>query len=344
MTKKKAFDPNAAASENSGIFGLQTAPSDAKVVIIPVPWDATTSYRPGTANGPQHILEASRQVDLFDVEYNIPFTEDIAMLPIPTQLKRLNASARKAAEVIIKQQGRKPSNATPRLLKKVNDGCAEMNTWVERTARAWLDRGKLVGLIGGDHSTPFGLFRALAQKYSSFGILHIDAHADLRKAYEGFEWSHASIMYNVTQNIPQVVKIVQVAIRDLCEEEFTYIKNSKGRIQPFYDVELQRGLHGGKTWNSQVQSIASNLPEHVFISFDIDGLQPQFCPDTGTPVPGGVDFHQARELIYAVSKQRKIVGFDVNEVAPAHSGDEWNGNVGARLLYKLCLATLSCRG
>jgi len=168
------------------------------------------------------------------------------------------------------------------------------------------------------------------------GVLHIDAHADLRRAYEGFVWSHASIMYNVATRIPQVSKLVQVGIRDYCGEELDFAKASKGRVVTHFDALLSRERAGGTPWLKQCQRIVRALPREVYVSFDIDGLDPALCPHTGTPVPGGLGFHQAFELVgELVRSGRRIVGLDLNEVAPGADGDEFDANVGARVLYKL---------
>jgi agmatinase len=195
-----------------------------------------------------------------------------------------------------------------------------------------------VGVIGGDHSVPFGAIKAVAENEPSFGILHFDAHSDMRKAYEGFTWSHASIMYNVIEQIPQVTRLVQVGIRDLCEEEFETLEGLKNRIRLFSDKDLKRQEFEGISWAQSCNEIVANLPDRVWISFDIDGLDPKYCPHTGTPVPGGLGFHQVNVLFAAlVSAGQKIIGFDLNEVAPdlKNPSDEWDANVGARLLYKL---------
>ncbi len=329
-----AFDPNAAAGPDSGIFGLPHTPEEAKVVLLPVPFEATTSYGGGTSEGPAAVLSASKQVDLFDVETGRPYASGIAMLDEPSDVRAWNDQAKALAAPIIADGGVTPK--TQKALDEVNRLCERMNDWVYQTARAWLSRGKLVGLIGGDHSTPFGSIRAHAEKYPGLGVLHLDAHADLRDAYEGFTWSHASIMHNVATRIPQVGKIVQVAIRDLGEAEHEMITSSKGRIVTFFDADLQRKTFDGVPWARQVDEIVQALPRQVYLSFDIDGLDPTLCPHTGTPVPGGLSFAQANALVAGVVRSgRQIVGLDLNEVAPDPDGGEWDGNVGARLLYKM---------
>jgi agmatinase len=167
-------------------------------------------------------------------------------------------------------------------------------------------------------------------------VLHLDAHADLRDAYEGFADSHASIFHNVAERLPGVARIVQVGVRDVSEDEWEYAAGSGGRVVIHHDALLAQARLDGETWGAQVQRIVADLPADVYLSFDIDGLDPALCPHTGTPVPGGLSFHQACALISGVVRSgRRIVGFDLVEVAPGPDGDEWDGNVGARLLYKM---------
>ncbi len=214
----------------------------------------------------------------------------------------------------------------------INEACAAVNQWLfEQTSEA-LDRGKRIGVIGGDHSTPLGYMQALAERYSNYGILHIDAHADLRNAYEGFQYSHASIMFNAMQ-IPQISKLVQVGIRDFCHDEVNLIQQSNGRISTYFDPALKQKLYAGVSWLDLCREMVAELPQQVYISFDADGLDPKLCPNTGTPVPGGLELEQTFCLIREVIHSgRSIIGFDVSEVG----NGEWDSNVGARTVYKLC--------
>ena len=329
------FDPNAAAAADSGIYGLSDAPADARVVLIPVPWEVTTSYRAGTAGGPQAILEASRQVDLFDVDSGMPYRAGIAMLEESAEVRAWNTVGRSLAERVIATGGMLGGDPVlAAALERVNVLGAQLNEWVHAEAASWLEAGKLVGVVGGDHSAPFGLLLALAERHPGLGVLHVDAHADLRNAYEGFSWSHASIMFNVLAHVPGVERLVQVGIRDLCEAELEVIHASRGRVATYFDDELSARRFCGESWASQCEGIVEELPEQVYLSFDIDGLDPSLCPSTGTPVPGGLSFQMATFLIAQVVRSgRTIVGFDLNEVAPGP--DEWDANVGARLLYKM---------
>ena len=169
------------------------------------------------------------------------------------------------------------------------------------------------------------------------------AHADLRDAYEGFTCSHASIMHNALQ-LPQVSRLVQVGIRDYCGAEVELAQRSGGRVVQFDDYKLARNAFEGVAWGTQCDAIIEQLPENVYVSFDIDGLSPDNCPGTGTPVPGGLSYREAVYLLARLAESgRRIVGFDLTEVSPADNDGEWNANVGARVLYKLCNLTLKTK-
>lgn len=337
----KTFNPNAAAPLDSGIFGLPFTVEEARLVLLPVPWEATVSYGGGTAQGPQAILQASKQVDLFDMELGNFYEAGIALLNESPDVLDWNQKARQAAHRVIAASGvveEDPDLQTA--LKQVNHYSEKLNVYVYQQVRLLLAQGKRVGLIGGDHSTPFGAIQAFLEHYPQMGILHFDAHADMRKAFEGFEHSHASIMYNVMTQTA-LPKLVQVGIRDFCEEEFEFIQQHKERVVTFFDALLTEQKMNGQQWSAICEKIVSHLPQEVYVSFDIDGLDPRFCPHTGTPVPGGMDFLEALYLLKKVTQSgRKIIGFDLNEVAPGETS-EWDANVAARLLYKLCGWVLS---
>ncbi|HSD87191.1 MAG TPA: agmatinase family protein [Kofleriaceae bacterium] len=339
----KDHDPDAAPPADAGLFGLPTTPEEARLVIVPVPWDATTSYRPGTARAPAAIRTASHQLDLYDADLGEPWRAGIAMLDVPEEIQRLNMSARVDAERIIAVGGRIGNDAgLAQALARVNEAGAKLNRHVYEAVDRQIRAGKLVGVLGGDHSVPYGAIARIAETYDDFGILHIDAHSDLREAYEGFEWSHASIMFNVVRKIPHVKKLVQVGIRDFAKTEVEVVKSSHGRIVVHHDATLVERCFAGETWRDICDAIVSELPQRVYLSFDIDGLDPKLCPSTGTPVPGGLSFQQATYLIKRIVQLGKtIIGFDLNEVAPGAGDDEWDANVGSRILYKLCGWTLA---
>jgi len=332
-----AFDPNSAAMFD-GIFGLPHGAEDARVVLLPVPFDATTSYREGTEQGPSAIREASLQVDLHDADTGEPWKQGIWMAPEPEELRALNLRARALAAPVKADGG---AGDHPDALEAVNEAGEKICAWVREQTAVHLDRGKIVGIIGGDHASPLGAILALAERHPGMGVLHIDAHADLRVAYEGFVHSHASIMHNALARTPAISRLVQVAIRDLCEQEAEAIRASAGRIRSFHDAEIARAMFRGETFASVVERILAELPRDVYVSFDIDGLDPSLCPNTGTPVPGGLSFQQACYLLEALATSgHRIVGFDLCEVCPGANGETIDAIVGARILYKLIGWTL----
>ncbi|MEJ7611237.1 MAG: agmatinase family protein [Ferruginibacter sp.] len=339
MADLSQFDPNSIGNPNNNIFGLPFSEEDARLVILPIPWEVTVSYNAGTARAPDHIFRASLQVDLFDPETKNAWKEGFYMRIPDKKILTKSDYLRKEAELYLNyiSQGDEVSanKFMGKTLRDINEGSLFMNDWVYTQTKELLAKGKLVGLLGGDHSTPLGFFKAMAELYPDFGILQIDAHMDLRKAYEGFNYSHASIMYNTLEQVPQVSKLVQVGIRDYCEEEMDYMRNTNGRAVTYFDKDIKERQYEGETWKSIVDEIVKQLPKNVFISFDIDGLNPKLCPHTGTPVQGGFEVDEVFYLFKkATASGIKIIGFDLNEVGVSH--DEWDENVGARVLYKLC--------
>jgi agmatinase len=339
-----AFDPNGPSAKNSGIFGLPFSEAEAALVLLPVPWEATTSYGGGAAAGPAAIFEASKQVDLYDLDVDKPYAAGIHMLDADASLMAWNIEAKAAAQEVITRYGELPAHEETALLATVNSLSERVNAYVRLQTTRLLRNGKLVGVVGGDHSVPLGAFAAIGAETGAFGILHFDAHSDTREAYEGFQFSHASIMHNALESVPEIEHIVQVGIRDLCEQEMDYCNAHGRRVRMLTDREMQRRLQAGESFRSLASDIVSTLPNRVWVSFDIDGLDPQLCPNTGTPVPGGLSFAQALGILRELAASgRTIIGFDLNEVAPnlQNPDDEWDANVGARLLYKLCAFALA---
>ena len=336
------FDPNGPADAHAGIFGLPFSEAESALVLIPVPWDATTSYRPGAARGPAAVLAASSQLDLYDLELEDPWAPGIHLQPIARELKRWNRKARQAALPVL--EGRAGGKRAAAACAEVDALSERMVAKVQAESVRLLAAGKTPAVLGGDHSTPLGNIVAVGARHREFGILHLDAHHDLRKAYQGFTHSHASIMRNVVERVPSMTKLVQVGIRDFCQEEHDLARSMAGRITVHYDRWLAEARAKGTPWAEQVKAIVGALPEQVYLSFDIDGLDPKLCPNTGTPVPGGLQFDDAAQLLReVVSSGRRVVGFDLVEVAPG-ADDEWDANVAMRLLYRMAIWTLASQG
>jgi len=314
------FDPDAAAQPN-GIFGLPTDPADAALVLLPVPWEATASYRCGTSQGPPAIVAASSQVELFDAQTGHPYRQGIALLEAAPDVDRWREQAA-GLEL--------PPDAA-----RLDQISAELHRATAEQVARWHEQGKLVGIIGGEHGVSLGALRSVGDRGVDFGLLQIDAHADLRGQYEGCRYSHACFAANALADVPRLVRLVQVGIRDYCFAEAERME-SDPRVVTYFDQPLSR---------ERADAIAGALPASVWISVDIDGLDPALCPNTGTPVPGGITWREILLLLErVVAAGRRIVGFDLSEVAPDPAarpvGEGIDEIVAARLLYKLCGFTL----
>jgi agmatinase len=338
MVDLSQFDPNSVGNPNNNIFGLPVTEDEARLVIVPVPWEVTVSFGSGTARAAEQIMRASLQVDLFDPDVPNGWQQGFYLRETDRKILFKSDYLRKEAELYIHYISKGDivdmNQFMCKTLKEVNEGSFFMNNWVYQQTKALLEKGKLVALLGGDHSTPLGFYKALAEKHGEFGILQIDAHFDLREAYEGFVYSHASIMYNTLREVPELKKLVQVGIRDYSQGETELITTDE-RIKVYYDRDIRIRQFEGETWKSICDDIVSQLPDKVHISFDIDGLDPKLCPNTGTPVQGGFETEQMYYLFNKVrAAGKQIIGFDLVEVSTSESA--WDANVGARLLFKLC--------
>jgi agmatinase len=339
MSQLSNFDPNEVGNPNNNIFGLPFSEEESSLILLPVPWEVTVSYGAGTSRAAEHIWKASIQVDLLDTDVPDGWKKGFYLRETNKKILLKSDYLRKEAELIIDyiSKGEIVGNNKfmCKSLKEINEGGVMLNNWVYEQTSELLKQGKQVGIIGGDHSTPLGYIKALAEKHGSFGILQIDAHCDLRKSYEHFTYSHASVMYNVLNEIEGVEKLVQVGIRDFCSEEWDYINNSNGRVVTYFDKDIKTRQYEGETWKQITDEIVHQLPQLVYISFDIDGLDPKLCPNTGTPVQGGFE---SEEILYLFKKivdsGKQLIGFDFVEVGVGET--DWDSNVGAHLLWRMC--------
>jgi agmatinase len=361
------FDPDAAADPAAGLFGLDHTAEAAELHVIPAPFDATCSYRRGAAEGPAAVLAASHQVELFDLAAGEPWKRGIHMQEPDGRLAAWNAEARDLADGVIERAGRIEGDAALAAdLARVNELSARADAAIEGQVAAALSAGKRVVLLGGDHSTALGSIRAHARHHrdsgagGGLGILHLDAHADLRVAFEGFERSHASVLHNALEAgldlapdarpadhpVPGagegLTSLVQVGLRDLSRGELDRIERDP-RIHPVFDHDWAAARAAGEDLGLLIAEAIEHLPASVYLSLDIDGLDPTLCPSTGTPVPGGLGWHEAWLWIDAVrASGRRLVGADLVEVspgpAPDPATDTWDAMVGARLLHRILAA------
>lgn len=239
------------------------------------------------------------------------------MLPIPHDWKVLSDMLRQhTVGYIHSLESGFESSLKKSIVKKVDHYAYELKKEVKEKARTYLRQGKMVGVLGGDHSVSLGFFEALGEFYNDFGVLQIDAHLGMHQAFQGFTYSHASIMHNVLQ-LPHITKLIPVALRNYSAEEAQAMSAKEGHIVPFFDRQLKRKKFQGITWEETCQEIVAALPERVYVSCDIDGLDAKLCPSTGAPVPRRLDFEELNYLLeQLVRRGKKIVGFDLCEVAP----------------------------
>jgi agmatinase len=339
MSDLSLFNTSAVGNPNNNIFGLPFTEEESLLVILPVPWEVTVSYGAGTSRAPEHIYRSSIQVDLYDKDVPNGWHQGFFMREVDKKLLLKSDYLRKEAELYIdyisKGEKVEDNKFMTKSLKEINEGSAYVNKWVYEQTSSLLSKGKLVGILGGDHSVPLGYMKALQEKHGSFGILQIDAHCDLRNSYQNFTYSHASSMYNALTEIPSINKLVQVGVRDYCDEEWNMISNSNYRIIPYFDQEIKERQFEGQTWKTITDEMINHLPDKVYLSFDIDGLDRKLCPNTGTPVQGGFEteaiFYLVKKLI---ESGRELIGFDLVEVGVGDT--EWDSNVGARILWRLC--------
>ncbi len=286
LSKKQLFAP----PEDFGML------EKAHFVAAAVPIEASVSYGSGASKGPEAILHASQQVELFDVEEKIePYRAGIATCAFP-QAFRATAQALEYAKTI---------------------------------TREILDLGKIPIVLGGDHSLTPGVLAAFVEKDTSFSVFHIDAHSDLRDSYHGDPNSHASALRRVLA-FPAVRTLVQAGIRNVSNDpddgnEFSFIQDNTDRIRIHYAKDMA-------LWN--ISEMVDALAHDVYITIDVDGLDPSIMPSTGTPEPGGIDWYTTLRMMHEICTKKNVIGFDIVELAPI-SGFHAPDFLVAKLIYKM---------
>jgi agmatinase len=280
-----------------GIDPEFSALDTSRAVILPVPYDFTTTYQSGTRLGPRAILTASQNMELWDDELGPIYRAGIHTLP----------------EV-----------------EPTAEGPGAMVARVDRAVSWILERGQLPVMLGGEHSLTAGAVRAAHRRHPGLSVLQIDAHADMRDTYLDSPDSHACVMRRVRERVPAA----SVGIRSLSEEEAEHLG---AHPAPIWSVRRFRALDGDLT------PILDALTDEVYVTFDVDGLDPSLVPGTGTPEPGGLDWYEALDLLAAVAKRSRIVGCDVVELAPI-SGQVVSDFLCARLVYRLIGLALASGG
>lgn len=261
-----------------GVNNTHGWPESAGVLILPAPFEQTSSYGTGSSGGPAAILEASQQVEFYDAHLGfspIDSSNGIATLPF------METTGLDGAQLAV----------------KLNDFVSE-----------WLKKDKIVVTLGGEHTSVVGSIQAHSKHFDNLTVLQLDAHSDLRQTYQDSPWNHACAMARVRD---LKTKIVQVGIRSECAEEAELVRREN--IPIFHGEKIHELERNGKDWVADVIAATSGS---VYITFDCDAFDPSILPATGTPEPGGLTWIQVDRLFGRLSRERKIVGFDINELAP----------------------------
>lgn len=260
-----------------------------KVVILPVPYEGTVTYGKGASKGSKAIIEASKNMELYDIELG----KEICETGIHT-LKELKCE--KQPEKVIEQ--------------------------IYTESKKLISDNKFIVMLGGEHSITTGLVKAHKEKVNNLSVLQIDAHSDLRQSYDGSIYSHACVMRRI---FDMKIPFVQVGIRSQDIEEAEFIK--KNNLKLFY----AKDIHNNDNW---IKEAISRLTENVYITIDLDGLDPSIMSSTGTPEPGGLLWYQTLKFLREVAKEKNVVGFDVVELSPV-KGNYAPDFLAAKLIYKL---------
>lgn len=334
-------------SNDNGGYYFRDALSvqDAECVLVSVPWAVTSAAGQGSAYTPDAIIDASTSVSLYDIVSQTSIAGRVATAEVDYDLQesslQLGGDATKVVSHI-EDGGTLSGDYFIRKVNRINIGFRDMHRSVGKRVFRYADKGKIVGVIGGDHSVALGAVRSISSVYPNMGVLFIDAHCDLRPSGKIFAYSHLSIARNIIDEVPQISKMVQVGVRDMSQEELEFAQTNP-KIELFCHEQLAHSLYNGQSWSSICDKVVETLPKQVYISFDIDALSPECCPHTKRPVAGGMTFDQAVALINRVAESgREIIGFDLTEIVPIMDSGV-DAAVGARLLVKLCAAALKSK-
>jgi agmatinase len=269
---------------------------DARVLILPIYYEAAPSYGTGSGEGAFHLLTASHELETIDEE-TLTQWPHVGLHTLPALT---------------------PSTVPEKAVSEI-----------QQAARAHLDTGKFLLSIGGDHAVSIGLIMAAAQTHPDIGVLQIDAHLDLRDTWHGSRFNHACVMRRVADDIG--LPFVQVGIRSFSPEEAEYIKSKN--FKPFYAHQIH------PLDDSWMDAALERLPEKIYLTLDVDGLDPSVMPGTGTPVPGGLTYRQVVDLIRKIGASKKVIAADINELAkiPGTQVSEFTAAKIAAKLFVHCL-------
>lgn len=286
MKKQKLFYPQ---RNFGGVLPQYSAFETSSVVILPVPYDGTTEWRIGARKGPQAIIAASQNLELYDFD-------------LEQEIYRVGICTLSEVEPLM--------TGSEQMIQRIYEITTDL-----------LGKGKFIVTLGGEHSITLGVVKAFAEKFEHLSVLQLDAHADLRDQYLGTKYSYASVMRRILELCP----IVQVGIRSLSLEEHEFLKQKT--IEPFY----AQGLTLDQAF---FDKLLSSLSPEVYITIDLDVLDPAIMPAVTAPEPGGLNWQQILDILETVARERKVIGFDLMELCPVESTATCPF-LAAKLAYKL---------
>lgn len=329
--------------DNGGYyFRDAVSTDDGAVVIVSAPWAVTSADGEGASYAPDAIIDASTTIGLYDAVTGVSIEGRVATAEIDYDIQessqQLGADAGKVLSHI-EDGGSVSGDFFGRKLARINTGFRHMHASVARDVARYASQGKIVGVVGGDHSVSFGAIRAISECCEGVGVLFLDAHCDMGGDSRIFDYSHRSIARNILEEIPAVSHVTMVGVRDCVERDVLELRKCD-RASLFLAESIAAARFGGRTWRECCADVIATLPQTVYVSMDVDVLAPDCCPNTVRPVPGGLSFDEVAFLLGEIAaSDRRIVGFDVTEVVPKlQSGAD--ALVGARMLAKLCAASL----
>ena len=259
---------------------------NAKIVLIPVPYDGTSTWQKGADKGPEAFLNASENMELYDIETDSEvYQQGVFLTDAITE------------------------NSSPEAMVEA----------VHEVTKKFINKNKFVTIFGGEHSVSIGTIKAFNEMYPSLTVLHIDAHADLRKEYEGSTCNHACAVYEASQT----TNLIQVGIRSMDVKEKS--------IMDFGKTYFAHEMAIDDTW---VDSAIDQMTDNVFITFDLDAFDPSNLPSTGTPEPGGLLWYETLEFLKHVFEEKNVVGFDIVELCP-NPKEKSSDFLAAKLYYKM---------
>ena len=331
-------------SDDGGGYYFRDAVSsdEGSVVIVSAPWAVTSAVGEGASYAPDAIIDASLPIGLYDNSTGVSIEGRVATAEIDYDIQESSQQLGSDADKVlshIEDGGSISGDFFGRKLARINTGFRHMHASVARDVARYAAAGKVVGVVGGDHSVAFGAVRALSERYEGMGVLFLDAHCDMGGDSRIFDYSHRSIARNILEEIPAVSHLTMVGVRDCAERDVQEIREHD-RTSLFLAEELAAARFVGRTWKECCSDMVATLPHEVYVSLDVDVLSPECCPNTVRPVAGGLSFDEVTFLLgEIVSSGRRIVGFDLTEIVPKLQAGI-DAIVGARMLAKLCAVSI----